>query len=436
MIQRIKKLLSHSATKNFSIYAIGTIVFKSSNIILMPVILHIFSSAEFGQLALAHNFITVLTLLMGLGLHQLVNLEFFHLTIPERKQLINNVIVIFSAFALPVLIVMLCSLNWFNNLVFIGQATNLTLVIALLTCFVSFFTELFFHILRYTQKAIHLVIVQLTSAALALILKLYFLYQTPLRVDGILLANFASLIAICIHAYHQYKQKKLPFSLAILKNKKAIGRYLTTSIPLAPTMLFSWIMAITNRWILAHYTSMQAVGLYSFADLFAQVYQLVIMLPLMGAYFPYIIGQFVAHQDNPQAVEQSNRTLMWASVTLMIVAIPIGLWILKPIIFMFISSEYQHAYQYILPLLWGQAFWMGGYLATCYIQFKKNVPVLFGLMAITVICNLFFTLLLVPRMQVMGSVIALCLSYLLYFILSMRANRSLIQKNSLRLTTL
>ena len=67
-----------STVKNFLWYSLSSSLIKSTNIAIMPIILSRLTTAEFGLLSLINTFINILSLLLGLGLKQIVGIEFFH----------------------------------------------------------------------------------------------------------------------------------------------------------------------------------------------------------------------------------------------------------------------------------------------------------------------------------------------------------------------
>ena len=168
-------------------------------------------------------------------------------------------------------------------------------------------------------------------------------------------------------------------------------------LPFIPGIMFSWVLASSDRWVLAYYTSMHDVGIYAIADLFAQLFYTLILIPWSGSYLPYIMQRYAQHKTNLSSIEKENRTIMILSMICATIGVIFGYICLQPFLYWIIPPAYQAAIVYILLLLIGQVFLLGSYFAATIIQFHKKRYFLAFALAIPACCNLLLNLLLTPR---------------------------------------
>ena len=65
--------------KNFFIYSVGAIALKGISFFLLPVYTRVLTTSEYGQLDLINTFIVILATITGLGLNQVVFINYYQL---------------------------------------------------------------------------------------------------------------------------------------------------------------------------------------------------------------------------------------------------------------------------------------------------------------------------------------------------------------------
>ncbi len=130
--------------KNFFIYSGGAIFLKLAQAIVIPLNLKVISPAQYGIFSLATSFSTVLAIFLGLGLRQALWLDFFHHDNSSRKKILIDIVTVYLLVSVPIIFILFFSIPTINKLYFLNAATTNLIFISLLTCFFSFFSELFF----------------------------------------------------------------------------------------------------------------------------------------------------------------------------------------------------------------------------------------------------------------------------------------------------
>jgi O-antigen/teichoic acid export membrane protein len=409
--------------KDFFIYSFGSLILRAVSLFLIPLIMRILTPADYGTLALTTAFITISTAIIGLGLRQMLSIEYFHLDELGQKKLINELLIIYTIVALPTL-----SLAWqlrhsISTYIFFDTITNTTLIAALSSIFLFFYAELLYQLMQYNRHARELTILQLLVATVTMLSTLYTLWILKWGIAGVVIGQacgqlFATCVGISLyyqHTYHHHRSAK--------KTVKKIIPYARYGAPFIPGIICSWILASSDRWMLGYYYTMKQVGIYSIADLFAQVFNALILVPWAGSYLPYILKQYKKHEDNISPIDQENSRTMWISLAAATICITLGLTIGKPLLLIILPPSYHPSLNYVWILLMGQVFLLGSYFASARLQYQKQTTFIALALILPALLNLFLNYLLIDSLGILGCSLATLLSYLAYFAITLWRKR-------------
>ena len=409
--------------KNFGIYFIGSALLKSTSFILAPLTIYFLKPEEVGLLSLLNSFIAITSVIITFGLRQVLYIEFFHKNNHERIAMINDLIGIYCALALPIILLLYTQLTFLNTHIFAEIATPLLLIIVLVQCFLSFFSELFYQVLIYRGQAFKLIQVQIFGAAITLVLTLAALYLWHASLVGILLANTTGIIAVCCCGLYEYIKKSLHKAHDVMRIKKNMCMYLVAGLPFIPSLLSAWIIASSNRWILASYCSLTEVGLYSLLEMLGSLFQMFILYPLGAAYVPYVFEQFAQNKNSIQELDTNNKKIMLLAMACLFLLACAGFFMFKSLAYTILPVFYHTVVPYSLLLITGYILLMGTYFASCYIQFCKKTIFLSGSLVISAVVNMCLSFILIPRYAIFGGLIALVVAYAVYFLITLAYNQ-------------
>ena len=431
---RCKKLLEYAirliyspVIKNFFIYSFGNIILRGISLFLAPITLTILNPSDYGLLALVNSFTSILAIFLGLGLRQVFSIEYFHHDSFSRRGMINDIISIYLFISIPALIMLGSFISLINQYIFLNSASYALIVISLVFCFIYFFAELFYQVLRYQEKAWYLTLLQTSIALLTIGLNLFFLCVLKWGVLSMIASYALGTLIACLIALKAYYQKIGLSNFYPTKSLKKMGYYLKFGFPFIPGVLFGWILASGDRWVLARYATLHDVGIYSLADTFGQLYQLLVLIPMSGSYLPHLFKRFADNKDNLASVEHWNRKNMYISMIGMSGLITGGYLILKPFLHWFLPIKYHESIDYIWFILMGYVFLMGTYFASSLIQFHKKTYFLAFSLFIPAIFNIILNIILIPYMAIYGCVIATLASYIVYFLITIWYNNFLLK---------
>ena len=402
-----------SVIKNFFIYSASALVLRGASIIVAPLTLHLLSPSDYGLISLIGSFASIVTILLGFGLRQVVSIEFFHYSGAQQRMLINTVLCAYTLLATPLCLCALFGCSLINQHIFAGAATPHLIMLAVAYCFIFFFVELLYQILRYQEK-VRLVTMLQTGCALALICcNCLLLMWFKVGVYSSIASYCISYGAICVWGAYKYFRSQYMPTLSIRTSVKQIPNYLKVGLPFIPTVLCSWVLSSSDRWLLARMASLHDVGLYALADTFGQLYMFIILQPISNAYLPQLMRSFKA-SDNLVAVEQENRTRTIAGMVIIALVISIGYLVCKPLAVMLLPNSYHPALAYIWYILMGYVFLTGSYCFSAVIQFHKCQWFLSFSLVLPALCNLLLNILFIPIAGVQGCVIATLIAQIVY----------------------
>lgn len=417
-----RAIYNSSVIKDFFTYSCGAIFLRTITLFLAPIILQTISPEEYGMLALINSFIAIVSPVVGLGLRQVLTLEYFHCAGINRRQLVNEIIIVYVCLS-----TLICTFIYAMRMplqhYLLGQQLNeKLLLIAIAQTYVYFFVELLYQLLSYERKTYALVGLQMSVALITISCSLLFVLQLQWGIAGILAGQcVGSCIAFFFGTYCYYASEHYRL-ISFSVSAKKIAHYIQYGLPFLPGMIFAWLLASGNRWFLAHYGTLHDVGIYAITDTFAQLFQTLILLPWSASYLPYILTSYAQNRNNILVVEQRNHMIMYIVMICLALTIICAYMICTPLLIWLLPVAYHPAIEYIWPLLMGYVFLFGSYFASSLIQFhKKNYFLSFALCIPAVVSGVLNSM-LIPHFGLYGCTGATIVSYAVYFIIVLGYN--------------
>lgn len=402
--------------------ATGGIVLRFIPFLMTPLILNAISPEQYGLIALIQSFISFVVIFSGLGLRQVLFINFFHCTTDRRKEIINNIVIIYLMFAIPLLLLGLLNSTIVSALCMNNHANNTVIWLALLICFISFFSELYYQTLTLLGKTTQLILIQAVIGIITAIMNLMFVIGLELTITGIFMGQLIALVFVNCLGFHWYLQQAGYKYLNIANAIKSIKEYFEVGTVFIPSMLFGWILSSSNRWFLAHYATLHEVGIYSLADSIGQLYQLLVMLPINNAYLPALLKKYSENKQDLLQVERWNQKLLYSFMACALGGVAITSWVVPLVLHSILPAKYNGALLYIQALLVSYVFWTGTSFTFALVFYMKYIYSYLIAILASCLINLSFNFLLVPQYKIYGSVCATVISYLAYFLISFLCN--------------
>lgn len=421
--QQIAPLFNAQLVTNFFTYCIGAIFIRGISLLLLPFILHTIPPHEYGTFSLLTAGIAIATTLFGLGLRQLLSIEYFHANQQEQRSLIQDILSIYTIIAVPSLFLIWGVRAPIIRIIFFNTVSAMQFGGALICIFFFFYTELMYQLLQYQQAVKQLILLQCTAASCLAVGTLYTIFYLRIGITGIIWVQTMSTCLMATIAFWFLYKNYLSVATARLQ---PTWYYLKHGVPFIPGMLANWTLTSANRWLLGYYQTMHHVGIYAVAELASQLFYIIILQSWAASYLPYIMQQYQQEPENIPIIEAKNHRIMWFTMgglaLLMILGYPIAymmaVWMLPP--------TYLAAMKYAWILLTGQLFLLGTYFAAALIQYAKRTYFLAAALCVPAFINILLNCLFIPYAGIMGCSLATLLSYAIYFMIIYHYNKKII----------
>jgi len=389
------------------IYAVGSVLQRGINFLLIPLLTLVLSTDDFGKVAIATSTGTVLALLLGFGLDSACTLvSFLYREEKERRTLYTTLvgfIVLVSGLLTSILdlIGQAGGLNWLPGLPFEPY-----LRLILWTSYCSLFLSMSLAIFTALAQPLKVIGLSLLSSFLSASLALYLVFEKHQGLRGWFLANLiAAIIMALLSLVILINMAGRRGSLSILRTA------LRFSVPLIPHSAGSWALSISDRFVLVSYVSLGAVGVYSLG------YQVGLGISICtnaisNSLFPLVNVRL--HRSSTDS--EVPRLGTYALLLMTILSLAAGL--AGSDLIKLLTPARFHGASEVVPWVALGALFQGVYLVwsrgTWFSMRTGWVPVLTGLAAAV---NLGLNLLFVPRWGIMAAAVNTTIAYGLLAIL-------------------
>lgn len=397
--------------KQFITYSAGAVILKIITALSMLITIKFITPAEFGCLALVSNLIIFMPIILGLGLRQVLAVEFFgkqHYWIT-----IWHLSLIYISFAMPVCVLLLWNLDYLNQILFLNQLDHNLLILAILISLLNFWPELLFQLLRFQKQALRLTIIQIGMGAMLAIITIGLLYLSKLQIASILTAQLITQGIVSIYFAYLLLQNQ---DYLYLPSAKIICNYLKIGLPFVPNILFAWLILACNRWLINWQLNLTEVGIYSLGENISIIFQTLITQPLMHSFLPHAFAKFTTQPNQIAQLDYKYQKIAILFSLFFIVTIPISFLILKPILCWLLPSKYLQAIPLLMPLLLAQAIFTSTYISSASLQYLKKTHLLAIFMGLSALIAILINLWLIPTYGIYSCPIATNCAYLTYLV--------------------
>lgn len=264
------KLLSLSpALKNMALYGSSIVLMKGVSLFMLPYIANHISQHELGRLELLSTFAMILSVALGLSLHEALYRFAGAEQDPHQKRRITGEIftltMIVGAIALPIIWLLSPFISEWKP----EYADTIELELLLMPLAFEGMVAVVLASLRMREKAQLFFYLTTGRALLQAALTVIVLYQ-GYGVTAILFAGFISAaLQVVVLVYLQTKQNKKVHNTAYLFNKVMMTLCIPYCLPLMASGLVAFGLNGFERWVLAENTSLSDLALYAVALKFA-----------------------------------------------------------------------------------------------------------------------------------------------------------------------
>jgi len=277
MKAKVFQLLKHSA-----VYSFGNVALKGMGIITLPIYSHHLSQTEFGTFGILDITIIVLSEILSLG--QSNSIIYFNNTKDFKDK---NKSVFFTIASIVLIANIIFAVFTGTIRVLFPQLINPLSLFSIylpIICFVSIiraFNSVFINKLRADEKSGLYTVVTLVKIAAFICSIFYTVVYLKLSVAGIMYSYlFSEIFILVLLCPVMFSKMKFNFD-------REIGRRaLNYGIPLIFAAIGIYILNLSDRFMIAYYLHLKAVGIYDFGYRIAGTIQMFLIIPFNQALLP------------------------------------------------------------------------------------------------------------------------------------------------------
>lgn len=367
---------------------------------------NLFSPEEYGEFSLAIGIINLMLIVLNSWISQ-ATLRLHY----EMKEYNNYFTTLWNIMANINLIVLIISIPIIYNL---RSDFNILMILGIILFCVQSIDTTLQSILRVEDKVIAYNINSIILSVSKTII--VYLLATILRlgVESIILSLIiAYLFSVIISFKAIYKKKKLKYCRTI--DRKILNKMMSYGIPLAICSIISWIISLSDRYMIAWLSNNDSVGIYSMGYSIANTtIGLIITIFMLGDY-PKIVQ--VWEEKGKKHTEKEISKMLHRYLAIVIPAVIGIFWLAEDIMKILGNKEYIATYK-ILPWVSMGILVMGinNYYNKYWELQKKSINLVICNFTAAII-NVILNMLLIPRYGYIVAAITTLITYIIYLII-------------------
>lgn len=294
---------SLSNLKNFSTYAVGTLLQGISSFLLLPLFAKYLTPSEYGTYSLVFMISTYLGSFFYLGANSSVTRFYFEEVndLHVKKVITNSGIIaaagIIAYFLFAILFSRMMAVHLIKN-----EASTTLIKLSIFSSILSIINTYFFTILRAKKMASKFLLANVASFLITIFTTLVF-FKYNMFEDKIYIPFIASILGFLISNSFLFKWFFRDFVLDLI-DRKIIIEYLKFSFPIVLTGFIYYLIDLADRLVLNYYLDANLVGIYSFGYKIGMLIHLFFIVPFGMVY----------HTLRMEMVNKKNETLFVSSI--------------------------------------------------------------------------------------------------------------------------
>ena len=287
------------ALKQFFIYGTGSIAQTALRFILLPLYLRFFEPGEYGVISLLLVVSSLVTMFVAMGIVSALFRLYYEAEIGERKRLVGTTWLWYLLGAALGGAILFINASWFSQAVFHTGDYSYPIRVLGALFFVSLLQVIPFNILRLEKKSGLYVGFSLFRFVIDFALKLYFIVFLGRGIGGYFESGvIAYIITLCFMLPFVLKYVSFSLDTSYLKQLLRLG------FPFIFSGMAVWTLEVSDRLILNYFCGEAAVGIYSLAYTFANLFIVFLSAPIT-----LLIDPFFHSYAAERSTEDTKRLL-------------------------------------------------------------------------------------------------------------------------------
>jgi O-antigen/teichoic acid export membrane protein len=402
-------------------YGLSGLIVPLVGMITLPVFARVFTPSQYGLLELGTTTLTVAVAVTDAGLTAAALRSFYDYSAekePERRSVMLTGFLATSGIALVVALLLIAFRDELSDWLF-GESDQGTLLILIACSVLALNTWRYVgEVMRVRFQAFSYLTMSALAATVTTALGVTGVLALDWRVDGVFVAALVGNAIAAVYGVLAVRRwLKGRFSTPELRTMLAYG------LPLVPSALSAWALALVDRIILSRVGSLAEVGEYAVANRLALLL-LIGMTAFLFALSPFLLSTY--SEDPQQEKAARGRTLTYLTFILALAGLALTLFAKE--IFEVVAPTFDDAYLAVGPLSLGATLYGISTLLTTGLAIVRKTVHLSALAIGAALLNVVLNFALIPPFGIVGAGLATAAGYgalaLSYYWLTQRLYRT------------
>lgn len=398
-------------------YGLSGLLVPLVGMITLPIFARVFTTSEYGLIELGTATMTVALSITDAGLTAAALRSFYDYTAnqePQRRSVMLTGLLATSALAIVVALLLIVFREDLSRWIF-GTPDEGTVLIAVACSMLALNTWRFVgEIMRVRFQAFGYLTMSILAAAVTTALGVAGVLALDWRVNGVF---FAAVVGNSIAA--AYGLIAVRHWLAGRFDRPELRRMLAYGLPLVPTALSAWALALVDRIILSRLSSLSEVGQYAVANRLALMLTIG-MTAFLFALSPFLLSTFSENPEQEKAAR--GRTLTYLTFILTFSGLVLTLYAKE--LFEVVAPKFDDAYLPVGPLALGTVGYGIATVLTTGLAIVRKTLHLAALAIGAAAVNVALNYALIPPFGIVGAGLATAAGYgvlaLSYYVVTQR----------------
>lgn len=390
MLADIKNTISQSA-----IYGLSRVSAKLIAFILLPLLTLNLSVAEYGVYVLTESFWQILWAVFLFGLESGIVRWYLEIKDEYRKKkflfTVSIFVLVLNVFFLAVIFIFSFPIS---QIVFENGALNRFVIYASLIAFAETISFIIFLVLRIEEKAKLYSFFSILTALISLVLQVYFLQYTLIKLEGVFISKIIApgIIVLLLLPYY-IKHLKAGFE------KDYLAGLVKYSFPI---MIASFVLTLLNqvdRYILGYFTGLHDVGIFGLANNISGLINFLVISPFSLAFT--VLSWKKLNDDNAKRFFTKTTTYLFLAV--IFISLIVSLFTPHFIKIFTLKTDYWVAADYVPWVILSMPFYGIHFIGVFSFYVTKKTKYVFYSYLIALITKVGLDIFLIPAAGIYGA---------------------------------
>lgn len=322
----------------------------------------------------------------------------------ERFKILNSTNFSFNLFIFLIFGLIITHMaSWLSSMFFDGQMTEMIIRLSFLNGCINYFCTYFTHMLMAQTRSVTYSIVTISGAVIRVALSFYFIFIHSLTYLALIYSTLISQGIIFVFLIILTRD-----FLGIRLSSSSLKKSLHYSYPQVPTLLIGMAYSSFDKIFLNKLTGLTSVGYYTFGARFAALIKMV-MSSVDKVFGPFFLKK--AHQNTVEAKKEIIERFYELCFLFMFSGFVI-ICFSEEMIKLLTTEEYYPSMYVVPAYVYYYLFAIPGILANNQRMFVEKLYYEIPIIVLSLIINILFNILLIPKFGAVGAAIATAIAAL------------------------